>query len=137
MLATLSEIIGGPIDDAEKYNRAYMEFIMRVDAHERSEEQTIYAALSSDQDVRPIALQSMEEHRIIRNLLKDLADVEITEETWLPRLVVVNNIIALHLQIEEGNVLPLVQQTFDSAKREQFDKDFISKRDSIIQQLHK
>lgn len=135
ILASMNELLSSPIDDAERYSKAYLEVMMRIDAHERGEEQTIYQALSSDIEVRPIALQAMEEHRVVRQLLKDLADVEITEEVWLPRLVVANNMIALHVQIEEGNVLPLVQELFDDAQKEQFDMEFAAAEQRILQGL--
>lgn len=135
IMASMNELLSSPIDDAEKYSRAFLEVMMRIDAHERGEEQTIYQALLADQEVRPIALQSMEEHRVVRQLLKDLADVEITEEVWLPRLVVANNMIALHVQIEEGNVLPLVQELFDDAQKEMFDKEFATAEERILQGL--
>jgi hypothetical protein len=135
ILSSLNDLLSEPIEDAAKYSKAYLEVMMRIDAHERGEEQTIYQALSSDIEVRPIALQAMEEHRVARQLLKELADVEITEEVWLPKLVVANNMIALHVQIEEGNVLPLLQESFDDAQREQFDRDFVSVEQKILQEL--
>jgi hypothetical protein len=135
ILASLNDLLSSPIDDAEKYSKAFLEVMMRIDAHERGEEQTVYQALSSDIEVRPIALQAMEEHRVIRELLRELADVEITEEVWLPKLVVANNMIALHVQIEEGNVLPLLQEAFDDAHREQFEKDFVAAEQKILQEL--
>jgi hypothetical protein len=135
IMAALNELLSSPIDDAEKYSKAFLDVMMRVDAHERGEEQTIYQALLSDTQVRPIALQAMEEHRVVRDMFRDLADVEITEEVWLPRLVVVNNMIALHVQIEEGNVLPLLLDSFDDGKREQFDADFTSVQQKVLQEL--
>lgn len=135
IMASMNDLLSGPIDDAEKYSKAFLEVMMRIDAHERGEEQTIYQALATDIEVRPIALQAMEEHRIARLLLKELADVEITEELWLPKLVVANNVIALHIQIEEGNVLPLLQEAFDDAHREQYEKDFVAAEQKIMQQL--
>jgi hypothetical protein len=135
ILASLNDLLSSPIEDVEMYSRAYLEVMMKIDAHERGEEQTIYQALLTDIEVRPIALQATEEHRVVRQLLKDLADVEVTDEIWLPRLVVANNMIALHVQIEEGNVLPLVQELLDDDQKERFDKEFTTAEQRIMQQL--
>jgi hypothetical protein len=135
ILASMNELLSSPIEDVEKYSKAYLEVMMRIDAHERGEEQTIYQALLADMEVRPIAMQAMEEHRVVRQILKDLADVEVTEEVWLPRLVVANNMIALHIQIEEGNVLPLVQELLDDSQKEAFDKEFTTTEQRILQGL--
>ena len=62
ILASMNDLLNGPIEDAEKYGRAYLDLMVKVDAHERGEEQTIYQAIATDIDMRPIALQSMEEH---------------------------------------------------------------------------
>jgi hypothetical protein len=105
-----SNILNADIDDPETYGRQFIDLMTAIESHERAEEQTVYAQLGADLDIRPIALQSLEEHRIIRSLMKDLADVEITEEIWLPRLVVANNVFSLHVQVEEGQ-RPLLDRT--------------------------
>ncbi|MBI0583143.1 MAG: hemerythrin domain-containing protein [Methanomassiliicoccus sp.] len=132
IMSMLTDLLNGPIDDAEKYSKKYIEMMSRIEAHERGEERTVYETLSSDLEVRPIALQAMEEHRLVRQLLRELADVEITEEVWLPRLVVANNIIALHVQIEEGNVLPLIQESLNESQREDLDRRFQMEKESIM-----
>ncbi len=91
--------------------------------------------MGSDLDIRPIALQSMEEHRIARLLMRELADVEITEEVWIPKLVVANNIVSLHIQIEEGNVFAIIEQLFDEDMREKLDRDFEMVHRSTVLQL--
>jgi hypothetical protein len=133
----MNDLLRGPIEDAERYSRSYIDLISRLEAHERGEENTIYRELMADVQVRPIALQAMEEHKLIRNVMRDLADVEITEEVWIPRLVVANNIISLHVQIEEGNVLELVQQSFDDAKKEDLDKRFVEEEEKLLISLRR
>ena len=61
--------------------------------------------------------------------------MEITEEVWLPRLVVANNMLSLHIQIEEGNILPLIEQIYDQDMREKLDRDFESAHRTTVQQL--
>jgi len=130
-----SNILNADIDDPETYGRQFIDLMTAIESHERAEEQTVYAQLGADLAIRPIALQSLEEHRIIRSLMKDLADVEITEEIWLPRLVVANNVFSLHVQVEEGNVLSLIEQIFDKDAREKLDRDFEMVHRSTLQQL--
>jgi hypothetical protein len=132
ILTLLNDLLMASMDDVVLYSKRYLDLLMKVEAHERGEERTIYNALSADLEVRPIALQAMEEHRLIKDLLRDLADVKITDEMWLPKLVVANNVISLHIQIEEGNVLTLVQSTFNEADRERFDRDFLVEREMAV-----
>jgi hypothetical protein len=135
ILASLNDLLMAPADDAEAYSKQYLDLMIRLEAHELGEERTIYSALSTDLEVRPIALQAMEEHRLMKGLLRDLTEVEITEEVWLPKLVVANNIISLHIQIEEGNVLTLVQNTYDDTERERFDRDYMAERERTLMAL--
>lgn len=130
-----SNILNADIDDPESYGRRFIDLMIAVESHERAEEQTVYALLGSDIEIRPIALQSLEEHRIIRLLMRDLAELEITEEVWIPRLVVANNMLSLHIQIEEGNMLPLIEQMYDRDMREKLDRDFESAHRTTVQQL--
>ncbi len=128
-------LLNSDIDDPEAYGKRFIDLMIAVESHERAEEQTIYSILQTDVEIRPIALQSLEEHRILRSLMRELADVEITEEIWLPRLVVANNMLSLHVQIEEGNVLPLLEQMYDRDMREKMDRDFESAHRTLVQQL--
>ena len=130
-----SNMLNSEIDDPESYGKRFIDLMIAVESHERAEEQTIYALLGTDLDIRPIALQSLEEHRIMRQLMRDLAEMEITEEVWLPRLVVANNMLSLHIQIEEGNILPLIEQIYDQDMREKLDRDFESAHRTTVQQL--
>jgi hemerythrin-like domain-containing protein len=130
-----TDLLNSEIDDPESYGKRFIDLMIAVESHERAEEETIYAQLSSDIEVRPIALQSMEEHRIMRMLMRDLAEVEITEEVWIPRLVVANNMLSLHIQIEEGNVLTLIEQMYDQESREELDRQFEKAHLSVVQQL--
>jgi hemerythrin superfamily protein len=133
----MNDLLRGPIEDAESYSKSFIELMSRLEAHERGEENTIYRELSAELQVRPIALQAMEEHKLIRQVMKDLADVEITEEVWIPKLVVANNLISLHVQIEEGNVLELVQQSYDDAQKEEFDKRFVEEEEKLLVALRR
>ncbi|KQM11306.1 hypothetical protein AOA80_09125 [Methanomassiliicoccales archaeon RumEn M1] len=128
-------LLNSDIDDPEAYGKRFIDLMIAVESHERAEEQTIYSILQTDVEIRPIALQSLEEHRILRSLMRELADVEITEEIWLPRLVVANNMLSLHVQIEEGNVLPLLEQMYGRDMREKMDRDFESAHRTLVQQL--
>ncbi|MDW5563519.1 MAG: hemerythrin domain-containing protein [Methanomassiliicoccus sp.] len=133
----MNDLLRGPIEDSEAYSKSYIELISRLEAHERGEENTIYRELSADLTIRPLALQAMEEHRLIRQVMRDLADVEITEEVWIPRLVVANNLVSLHVQIEEGNVLELVQQSFDDAQKEDLDRRFVEEEEKLLLALRR
>ena len=130
-----SNMLNSEIDDPGSYGKRFIDLMIAVESHERAEEQTVYALLESDIEIRPIALQSLEEHRIIRLLMRDLAELEITEEVWIPRLVVANNMLSLHIQIEEGNMLPLIEQMYDRDTREKLDRDFESAHRTTVQQL--
>lgn len=135
ILEDLNELLNGPIDNVDKYAREYLDLMAKVEAHEKGEEASIYQAISTDLDVRPIALQSMEEHRVIRNLMRDLADVKVNEETWLPKLVVLNNMISLHFQIEEGNIFPLLDEMIAAEDKEKLDKEFEAEESRQIQKI--
>lgn len=133
--AAFTNLMSSEINDPEAYGRSFIDLMIALESHEKAEELTIYAQLASDLDIRPIALQSLEEHRIARILMRELADVEMTEEVWIPKLVVANNLVSLHIQIEEGNVLPIIEQMFDEDAREKLDRDFDMVHRSTVQQL--
>ncbi len=110
--------------DISKRKDGFNRVALRLDAHETAEERTLYAAMEQDRQTKLLAMQSEEEHRIARNLVKELEETDINDDIWLPRMVILRNFVSLHMQIEENNVLPVADRTLAPEDLDQLGNDF-------------
>ncbi len=133
ILDEMDELLDTPSEAYEERRRRFNEIAARIEAHERAEELTLYASLTQDHVTRQVAFQALEEHRLIRLLLQEQASISPQEEIWLPRMVVTRNLLSLHANIEENNVLPLADRMFSREDLDQMGRDFELTERSVIE----
>lgn len=75
-----------------------------LDVHARIEEEIFYPALEEADETRDIALEAYEEHRIVKQLLKELASAPKDNEQWTAKFTVLKENIEHHVEEEEGEM---------------------------------
>ncbi|WP_019177355.1 hemerythrin domain-containing protein [Methanomassiliicoccus luminyensis] len=114
------------IEDADLRMEVYADLSMRVEAHERAEAQTLHAAIMKEEDVRirEIAMESLEQERIIRLLLVELRKIGVDDELWMPKLRVLKSIIENHFMVEEGLVIPAAKDLLDKQTMDRLSDEY-------------
>ena len=86
-----------------------------LDVHTHIEETIFYPKLKADGDeeLKKITLEGVEEHRQAKMFLKELAALSDDSEKFDPKLKVLMEDISHHVQEEEGQMFPMVQEQFD------------------------
>lgn len=81
--------------------------------HLTSEEQVFYPAVKarSNEDV---LLESLEEHLSLKRLLADLLTLDAADETWEPKVKVLEEQSVHHHEEEEERLFPAVRKTWKS-----------------------
>ncbi len=97
-------ITADPVDPNGRA-KAFREGIPVMLRHEAAEERTIYDFVARDHDIRPLALEALEEHKLMRIFMTELNETPVNDDKWLPRVIVLNNISVMHMQIR-GEQLP-------------------------------
>jgi hemerythrin-like domain-containing protein len=133
--SALNDLVNTSATSTDQRDELLANLMDRLDLHERAEEETVYQALGMDPDVRPLVLEALEEHRVSRLLFTDLSMLDRENENWLPKLIVANNLITLHMDIEEGNVVPLCKQLFSAEKLKELDMAFKDAERKMIQRV--
>jgi len=75
-----------------------------LDLHARIEEQILYPALKDVEETREIANEAVEEHRIVKRLLKELDIAQKGTEKWTAKLTVLKESVQHHVEEEEGEM---------------------------------
>ena len=103
-------------------NTAVFEQIKKeLDMHTHIEETIFYPRLieEGDEELKSIVLEGIEEHRQAKMFLRELSELAQDSEKFDPKLKVLMEDVEHHVQEEEGEMFPLVEDQFDEAVLEE------------------
>ena len=95
---------------------AFEKLIPILISHNKREEQVIYNFMltSADQDLRIMALEGEEEHKIFSQLISEMdTDCDLTEE-WSAKARVLSEIVEHHLEDEKLDLFPTLKTFLDN-----------------------
>jgi hypothetical protein len=75
-----------------------------LDVHAHIEEAIFYPVLKQEAETRAITLEGVEEHHVIKTLLKELAGMEVDSEQWTAKLKVLKENVEHHVEEEESEM---------------------------------
>src|SRR5688500_11907680 len=81
-----------------------------LDVHARIEETIFYPALEKAEETRDITLEALEEHRLVKQLLRELEAADKGEEKWTAKFTVLKENIEHHVEEEEGEMFKKARQ---------------------------
>jgi hemerythrin-like domain-containing protein len=81
--------------------------------HEIIEEEIFYPALKSHPKAKDIVLEAFEEHHVVDLLMSELEELDVTDETWGAKAIVMKENIEHHIEEEEGEMFRQARRVFD------------------------
>jgi len=75
-----------------------------LDLHAHIEETVLYPALENTEEAREITLEAYEEHKVVKDLLGELANAADQNEEWDAKLKVLKENVEHHVEEEEGEL---------------------------------
>jgi iron-sulfur cluster repair protein YtfE (RIC family) len=75
-----------------------------LEVHAAVEEQIFYPVLKEAAETREITFEAFEEHRVVKELLKELASTPKDTEEWTAKLTVLKENVEHHVEEEEGEM---------------------------------
>lgn len=93
----------------------FQEIKAELDMHTHIEETIFYPRMieEGDEDLKSIVLEGIEEHRQAKMFLKELDALADDSEKFDPKLKVLMEDVEHHVQEEEGEMFPMVEEQFD------------------------
>ena len=108
----LFEEAEGTEDQREK-NRIFSEIQTELETHARIEETVFYPAMEQHEELKDMVLESIEEHRQIKTLLKEIDSLKADSEKFEPKLKVLMENVEHHAEEEEeGKMFPKAREIF-------------------------
>ena len=104
-----------------------------LDIHTHIEETIFYPRLieDGDEELKSIVLEGIEEHRQVKMFLKELESLSDDSEKFDPKLKVVMEDVEHHVQEEEGEMFPMVEDQFDQEALEELGAEMEAEKSSF------
>jgi hypothetical protein len=98
-----------------------------LETHTRIEEGIFYPAMEKREELKDMVLESLEEHKQVKTLLKEMDALVSDSEKFEPKLKVLQENVEHHAEEEEeGKMFPKVRQLFDKAALERLGRELQS-----------
>jgi iron-sulfur cluster repair protein YtfE (RIC family) len=89
-----------------------------LDLHAHIEEKFLYPALENTKEAREITLEAYEEHKVVKELLAELAAAGTPEDEWDAKFKVLRENVEHHVEEEEGELFDKAEDALGDEKIE-------------------
>jgi hemerythrin superfamily protein len=97
--------------DQKQKTKIFSQIQSELETHARIEESVFYPAMEKHEELKDMVLESIEEHRQIKTLLKEIDNLKSDSEKFDPKLKVLMENVEHHAEEEEeGKMFPKVRQ---------------------------
>ena len=103
--------------DSKKQRQLFREIKTELETHARIEEDIFYPAMEEREELKGMVLESIEEHKQVKTLLREMGRLGPKSEKFAAKLKVLSDNVEHHAEEEEeGKMFPKVRKTFGSAE---------------------
>ena len=96
--------------------------------HEIIEEEIFYPELKAHPKAKDIVLEGYEEHHVVDLLMAELENLDVDDEQWGPKALVMKENIEHHIEEEEGEMFKQARSVFDRAELEELGERMEARR---------
>src|SRR6476469_148855 len=100
----------------------YARIKSELTVHEIIEEEIFYPALKDHPKAKDIVLEAYEEHHVVDLLMGELESLDVQDETWGAKALVMKENIEHHIEEEEGEMFKQARSVFDTAELDDLGK---------------
>ena len=109
-----------------------------LEVHTHIEETIFYPKMKEegDEELKKIVLEGLEEHHQAKMFLRELSNLVDDSEKFQPKLKVLMEDIGHHVQEEEGEMFPMIEEQFDESTLQTLGQEMEEEKKSF-QKSHK
>lgn len=120
MLAKLGETSG----DSEERRELFEALRIELMAHAAAEEESLYATMLGNPELRDEARHSVTEHKEIDDFLGELVEIEMSSPAWKRKFDEMRERYEHHIEEEEEEMFPAAAETLSDATEQQLAETF-------------
>jgi hypothetical protein len=103
--------------------------------HEVIEEEIFYPELKAHPKAEDIVLEGFQEHHVVDLLMGELESLDVTDETWGPKALVMKENIEHHIEEEEGEMFKQARRVFDQAELDELGERMAARKETAREEL--
>lgn len=124
----LLERLGGTKGDSPERRELFEAFRIEVAAHAAAEEESLYAAMLADPDLRDEARHSVSEHKEVDDFLAELVDMDMSSPGWLAKFKEMRHRYEHHIDEEEEEMFPAAARELPRAEQRRLAEIFETRK---------
>ena len=113
----LLDRIGETSGDSEERRTLFEALRLELQAHAAAEEESLYATMLANPDLRDDARHSVSEHKEVDDMLGELVEMEMSSTGWLTRFKTMRHRYLHHIDEEEEEMFPAASKDLDDATK--------------------
>ena len=103
--------------------------------HETVEEEIFYPELKAHPKAKDIVLEGYEEHHVVDLLMGELEALDVSDEAWGAKAIVMKENVEHHIEEEEGEMFRQARQVFDRQELEDLGARMLERKRSAGKEL--
>ena len=112
----LLEKLGDTSGDSAERRALFGEFRTEIGAHAAAEEESLYATMLANPDLREDAVHSVSEHKEITDMLGELGEIDMASSAWLAKFKQLRHDYEHHIDEEEEEMFPAASKELSAAE---------------------
>jgi len=106
-----------------------------LEVHTHIEETIFYPKMKEEAELEDLILEGIEEHHQAKMFLRELSALSDDSEKFEPKLKVLMEDVTHHVQEEEGEMFPMIEELFDEATLEELGAEMEEEKESFKKTL--
>jgi iron-sulfur cluster repair protein YtfE (RIC family) len=107
-----------------------------LEIHTHIEETIFYPKIKEEEELKDLVLEGIEEHHQVKIFLRELSNLTDDSEKFEPKLKVLMEDVEHHVQEEEGEMFPKIEEIFDTAALEDLGKQLEAEKQNYKKGTH-
>ena len=103
--------------------------------HETIEEEIFYPELKNHPKAKDIVLEGFEEHHVVDLLMGELESLDVEDESWGAKAIVMKENIEHHIEEEEGEMFRQARRVFDEAELSELGERMAARKETARSEL--
>lgn len=120
-------------DDRDAKARMFRELADKIAAHSAIEEKLFYPSVMSER-TNELLIESTEEHLAVKRVLSDMLELDLDDDHWMAKLIVLRDELEHHARDEEEDKLfPMVRKELDADQLAGLGNDLLAMFEELIE----
>ena len=115
---------GQQTQDKKQQKQIFKEIKSELERHTRLEETIFYPAMEEHEELKDMVLESLEEHKQVKTVLREMGKLSPSSEKFKPKFKVLKDNVEHHAEEEEeGKMFPKIRKVINRAELEELGQE--------------